>query len=188
MTTTSLYVLLFVIIFILTTNTLAMQFGRVYAIQLAAVPFDNIPIAKIITDKGEYKLDPDFSIDYGDETVIEKNLQAKSVENMKLDKKINGSSLELECDSNDNCGTNLAPMLTKIYLVGDSETEDVIANNNITALDIISNDCGNLTTQDCANFSFTVPDDIAPQSYKLVVQISFDEAKWLFINSVQISN
>ena len=79
-------------------------------------------------------------------------------------------------------------MLTKIYLVRDSETEDVIANNNITALDIISNDCGNLTTQDCANFSFTVPADIAPQSYKLVVEISFDEAKWLFINSVQISN
>jgi hypothetical protein len=188
MTTTSLYVLLLGIIFMLTTNTLAMQFGRVYAIQFAAVPFDNIPIARIITDKGEYKLDPDFSIDYGDETVIEKNLQAKSVENMIFDKKINGSSLELVCDSNDNCGTNLAPMLTKIFLVGDSETEDRIANNNITALDIRGNDCGNLTTQDCANFSFTIPDDIAPQSYKLVVEISFDEAKWLFINSVQISN
>jgi hypothetical protein len=188
MTTSSLYVLLFGIIFILTTNALTMQFGRVYAIQFATVPFDNIPIAKIITDRSEYKLDPDFSIDYGDETVIEKNVQAKSVENMILDKKINGSSLELGCDSNDNCGTNLSPMLTKIYLVRDSETEDVIANNNITALDIISNDCGNLSTQDCANFSFTVPANIAPQSYKLVVEISFDEAKWLFINSVQISN
>jgi len=106
MTTTSLYILLFGIIFIFTTNTLATNFGRVYAIQFAAVPFDNIPIAKIITDGGEYKLDPSFSIDYGDETVIEKNLHAKSVENMILNKKINGSSLQLECDSNDNCGTN----------------------------------------------------------------------------------
>jgi len=188
MTTTSLYVLLFGIIFILTINTLPMQFGRIYAIQFAAVPFDNIPIAKIITDGGEYKLDPSFSIDYGDETVMEKNLHAISVEDMILNKKINGSSLQLECDSNDNCGTNLAPMLTKIYLVSDSETEDVIANNNVTALEIKSNDCANLTTQDCANFSFTVPKDIAPQSYKLVVEISFDEAKWLFINPVQISD
>lgn len=174
--------------FILTTNTLVMQFDRLYALQLSAVPFDNIPIAKIITDRGKYNLDPDFSIDYGDDTVVEKNLQAKSVENMILDKKINGSSLQIECDSNDNCGTNLAPMSTKIYLVSDSETDDVIANNNITALDIISNDCGNLTTQDCASFSFTVPVDIASQSYKLVIEISFDEAKWLFINSVQVSN
>jgi len=188
MTTTSLYILLFGIIFIFTTNTLATNFGRVYAIQFAAVPFDNIPIAKIITDGGEYKLDPSFSIDYGDETVMEKNLHAISVEDMILNKKINGSSLQLECDSNDNCGTNLAPMLTKIYLVSDSETEDVIANNNVTALEIKSNDCANLTTQDCANFSFTVPNDVAPRNYKLVVEISFDEAKWLFINSVQISN
>src|SRR4026207_1467105 len=126
MTTTSLYILLFGIIFIFTANTLATNFVRVYS----AVPFDNIPIAKIITDGGEYKLDPSFSIDYGDETVIEKNLHAKSVENMILNKKINGSSLQLKCDSNDNCGTNLAPILTKIYLVSDSETEDVIANNN----------------------------------------------------------
>ena len=58
MTISSLYVLLFGIIFVLTTNVLAMQFGRVCAIQFAAVPFDNIPIAKIITDRGEYKLDP----------------------------------------------------------------------------------------------------------------------------------
>jgi hypothetical protein len=188
MTTTSLYVLLFGIIFILTTNTLTMQFGRVYAIQFPAVPFDTIPIAKIITDRGEYRLAPSFSIDYGDETVTEKNVKAKSVDNMVLDKKINSSSLELECDSNDNCGSNLAPMFTKIYLVNDSETEDIIANNNITAIDIISKECGNLTTQDCANFSFTVPNDVAPRNYKLVVEISFDEAKWLFINSVQISN
>jgi len=59
---------------------------------------------------------------------------------------------------------------------------------NVTALEIKSNDCANLTTQDCANFSFTVPNDVAPRNYKLVVEISFDEAKWLFINSVQISN
>jgi hypothetical protein len=188
MTTISLYILFFGIIFILTTNALTVQFGRVYAIQFPAVPFDNIPIAKIITERGEYKLAPSFSIDYGDETVTEKNVKARSVENMVLDKKINGSSLELECDSNDNCGSNLAPMFTKIYLVSDSETEDIIANNNITAIDILSKQCGNLATEDCANFSFTVPNDVAPRNYKLVVEISFDEAKWLFINSVQISN
>ncbi len=78
--------------------------------------------------------------------------------------------------------TNLAPMLTKIYLVSDSETEDVIANNNVTALEIKSNDCANLnTTQDCANFRFTVPADIAPRKpcINCRSEISFDEAKWL---------
>lgn len=73
---------------------------------------------------------------------------------MVLDKKINSSSLELECDSNDNCGSNLAPMFTKIYLVNDSETEDIIANNNITAIDIISKECGNLTTPRLCKFQF----------------------------------
>jgi hypothetical protein len=180
-------VLLFSSIVVLTFNFLILQLVHVDAIEFPAVPFQNIPMAKIHTDSGEYILDADFSIDYGDETVVEKNFDAKSVKSMTLEKKINGLSLELECDSNDNCGASLGPLLTRIYLVNSTERDSVIANNNTTALEIKSNDCGNLSTQDCADFNFTIPNDIEPQNYKFVIDVSFDEAKWIFINPIKIS-
>jgi len=186
MITKTINVLLSSLILVLTLSFLFLHLIHVDAIKFPTAPFENIPIAKIQTDNGEYKLDVDFSIDYGDETVIEKNINADSVKSMTLDKKIKGAYIELECDNNDNCGTNLAPLLTRIYLVNSSEQDIVIANNNITTLEIKSNDCGNLSTQDCANFSFTIPNDIKPQNYKFVIDISFDEAKWIFINPVEI--
>jgi hypothetical protein len=180
-------VLLSSLILVLTLSFLILQQIHVDAVKFPAVPFENIPVAKIHTDNGEYKLDPAFSIDFGDEPVIEKNFNADSVMNMTLDKKMKDVSVELDCDGNDNCGTSLAPLLTRIYLVNSSEPDNVIANNNITTLEIKSNNCGNLSTQDCANFNFTIPKDIEPQNYKFVVDISFDEAKWIFVNPVKIS-
>lgn len=187
MITNACNVILFSSIVVLTFNFFILQLIHVDAIKFPAVPFENIPKAKILTNSGEYILDADFSIDYGDETVIEKNFAAESVKSMTLDKKINGLSLELECDSNDNCGASLGPLLTRIYLVNSTEQDNVVANNNITALEIKSNDCGNLSTQDCANFNFTIPIDIEPQNYKFVIDVSFDEAKWIFINPIKIS-
>jgi hypothetical protein len=187
MITKTMNVLLSSLILVLTLSFLILQQIHVDAVKFPAVPFENIPVAKIHTDNGEYKLDPAFSIDFGDEPVIEKNFNADSVMNMTLDKKMKDVSVELDCDGNDNCGTSLAPLLTRIYLVNSSEPDNVIANNNITTLEIKSNNCGNLSTQDCANFNFTIPKDIEPQNYKFVVDISFDEAKWIFVNPVKIS-
>jgi hypothetical protein len=90
MTTRNGYILLLSTILFLTINFITSQLIHVDAAKFATVPFDNIPIAKISTDNREYRLGPDFSIDFGDETVIQKNFDAKSVKNMTLDKKVNG--------------------------------------------------------------------------------------------------
>jgi len=37
-----------------------------------------------------------------------------------------------------------------------------------------------------ANFNSFIPGDILFQNYKFVVDISFDEAEWIFINPVKI--
>ncbi|MGD1837944.1 MAG: hypothetical protein ACPKPY_07785, partial [Nitrososphaeraceae archaeon] len=50
-----------------------------------------------------------------------------------------------------------------------------------------SNTCGsNQAIEDCANFSFSIPGNIVLQEYKIVVEMNFDEAEWIFINHVEI--
>lgn len=188
MTTRRCYILLFSTILFLIINFIALQLIHVDAVKFATVPFDNIPIAKISTDNREYRLGADFSIDFGDEAVIQKNFDAKSVQNMTLDKKVNGSSLELACDSNDECGTSLAPVLTKIYLVNTDAEDDEIVKNSVPNVELENNECGTLSIQECADFNFTIPNDPQFQNYKIVIDMSFDEAKWIFINPIRILN
>jgi hypothetical protein len=186
-TKTAANILFIIATLILLPYSISLQSIHVYAVKFTPIPFSNIPIGKIISDNGEYKLGADFSIDFGDETVIQKNIDAESVRNMTLDKEVNGSSLEFECDSNDECGTNLAPMLTKIYLVKSDVEDNEIAENSVPALEIESSDCSTRSIRDCANFNFTIPNDAPFQNYKIVLDVSFDEAKWIFINAVKIS-
>jgi len=78
-------------------------------------------------------------------------------------------------------------MLAKIYLVESDVEDNEIAENSVPALEIESNDCGTRSIRDCANFNFTIPNDEPFQNYKIVLDVSFDEAKWIFINPVEIS-
>lgn len=159
---------------------------HIYGVKFTPVPANNVPIAKINPYNGEYQLESDFSIDYGDETVIEQNFDAKSVENMTLDKKVNGSSLELVCDSDDECGTSLAPISISIYLVDVHVNDIEIPNNSVTKLELGNNDCDTKSIKDCANFNFTVPNHTQFQNYKIVIDMSFDEARWIFVNPIKI--
>jgi len=76
--------------------------------------------------------------------------------------------------------------MVKIYLV-DSNTkdEDILENPNTTAV-LGINEYGNRSIKDCANFNFSIPSKVLFQNYKFVIEMSFDEAKWLFINPVKI--
>ena len=103
-----------------------------------------------------------------------------------MDKGDNGSSLKLECDSNDECGTGLAPRDVKIYLVDNDITDKQIADNSIPTLEVGYNDCGSQSIEVCANFNFYIPNNTLFQNYKIVVDMSFDEAEWIFINPVKI--
>jgi len=184
----SLNILLFLLVgLFLNLNPIILKSVHVDAVEFAPIPFNNIPIAVINSENSTYNLEADFSIDYGDETVIEENNQsAKYIKNMELHISGNGSSLILKCDSNDVCGTSLAPTSVKIYLV-DSDIEDTqIANKSIPMLELADNDCGTQSVEDCANFDFSIPSNILLQDYKIVVDMSFDEAEWLFINPIKI--
>lgn len=50
------------------------------------------------------------------------------------------------------------------------------------------NDCGPQTIEDCATFDFDIPEDILTKIYKMAVDMVFDEAEWIFINPVRITN
>jgi hypothetical protein len=125
-------------------------------------------------------------MDFGDETVIKKDNGSKYANNMQFDKD-DRISLKLVCDSNDQCGKNLAPERTKIYLVDEQFNDDQVAKNSIPILLLVANDCDTQSVDDCANLSFSIPPDILFQNYKIVVDITFDEAEWIFINPVRIS-
>ncbi|MGI0034033.1 MAG: hypothetical protein ACRD97_12295 [Nitrososphaeraceae archaeon] len=183
----SLNILLFILVgLLLNLNPIISKSVHVDAVKFTPVPFNNIPIAVINSENSTYNLEADFSIDYGDEPVIENNQSAKYIINMELHISGDGSSLMLQCDSNDVCGTSLAPTSVKIYLV-DSDIEDnQIANKSIPMLELADNDCGTHSIEDCANFDFSIPSNILLQDYKIVVDMSFDEAEWLFINPVKI--
>ena len=163
-----------------TTTTIAGQN------QFNPVPFNEIPLVVVNYTYGQYKFGADFSLDFGDLPVIEQDISATSVPNMRLDKDDTNLHLELQCDSNDICDTSLAPESVSIYLVDDSIQDIHIAENSIPTLQLGSNNCGSLSIEDCANFDFSIPGNIILGNYKIVVEMSFDEAEWIFINPVEI--
>ena len=167
-------------------NLIVFQYSEVNGVKFDPVPFDNIPIAKINSDNVEYKIGADFSIDFGDEPVIKKDNDSTSPKNMVLNMNENEISLELECDSNDICGTSLAPLYVKIYLLNSDISYEQIVNNSIPNLELAYNDCGTGSIKNCANFEFSIPKNIPIQNYSIVLDMSFDEAQWIFINPVKI--
>jgi hypothetical protein len=154
--------------------------------QFNPVPFNEIPLVVINYTVGQYKFGADFSLDFGGLPVIEQDISATSVPTMRLDKDDTNLSLELQCDPNDRCGTSLAPDHVKIYLTPITISDINIAQNSIPIIQLGSNNCGNLSIEDCANFDFSLPGNIILQEYKIVVKMSFDEAEWIFINPVEI--
>ncbi|HEX2405816.1 MAG TPA: hypothetical protein VHJ38_01305, partial [Nitrososphaeraceae archaeon] len=118
--------------------------------------------------------------------VIEHDISATAVPNMRLDKDDTNLHLELQCDNNDICDTSLAPESVSIYLVDDAIQDIHIVENSIPTIQLGSNNCDSLSIEDCANFDFSIPRNIILGHYKIVVEISFDEAKWIFINPIEI--
>lgn len=163
-----------------TTTTIAGQN------QFNPIPFNEIPLVVVNYTYGQYKFGADFSLDFGDLPVIEQDISATSVPNMRLDKDDTNLHLELQCDSNDICDTSLAPESVSIYLVDDTIQDIHIAENSIPTIQLGSNNCGSLSIEDCANFDFSIPGNIIFGNYKIVVEMSFDEAEWIFINPVEI--
>ena len=163
-----------------TTTTIAEQN------QFNPVPFNEIPLVVVNYTYGQYKFGADFSLDFGGLPVIEHDISATSVPNMRIDKDDTNLYLELQCDSNDICDTSLAPESVSIYLVDDVIQDIHIAENSIPTIQLGSNNCGSLSVEDCANFDFSIPGNIILGNYKIVVEISFDEAEWIFINPLEI--
>ncbi|MGI9010941.1 MAG: hypothetical protein ACR2F1_07125 [Nitrososphaeraceae archaeon] len=163
-----------------TTTTIAGQN------QFNPVPFNEIPVVVVNYTYGQYKFGADFSLDFGGLPVIEQDISATSVPNMRIDKDDTNLYLELQCDSNDICDTSLAPESVSIYLVDDTIQDIHIAENSIPTIQLGSNNCGSLSIEDCANFDFSIPGNIILGNYKIVVEISFDEAEWIFINPLEI--
>ena len=152
------------------------------------VPFNEIPLVVINSTYGQYKFGADFSLDFGDDTLIEQDISATSVPNMRLDKDDTTLSLQLQCDSNDICDISLAPEAVSIYLLDDAIQDIYIAENSFPILELGSNDCSILSIEECANFAFSIPNNIILDNYKIVVKMSFDEAEWIFINPIKISD
>lgn len=154
--------------------------------QFNPVPFNEIPLVVVNYTYGQYKFGADFSLDFGGLPVIEQDISATSVPNMRIDKDDTNLYLELQCDSNDICDTSLAPESVSIYLVDDVIQDIHIAENSIPTIQLGSNNCGSLSVEDCAIFDFSIPGNIILGNYKIVVEISFDEAEWIFINPLEI--
>jgi hypothetical protein len=154
--------------------------------QFNPVPFNEIPLVVVNYTYGQYKFGADFSLDFGDLPIIEQDISATSVPNMRLDKDDTNLHLELQCDSNDICDTSLAPESVSIYLVDDTIQDIHIIENSIPTIQLGSNNCGSLSIEDCANFDFSIPGNIILGNYKIIVEMSFDEAEWIFINPVEI--
>ncbi len=150
------------------------------------VPFNAIPLVVVNYTQGQYKFGADFSIDFGDETIIEQDISATTVPNMQLDIDDPNLYLELQCDSNDICDISLAPDSVSIYLIDNSIQDIQVAENSFPVLELKNNDCGIQSIKDCANFDFSIPNNIILDSYKIVVEMFFDEAKWIFINPIEI--
>jgi hypothetical protein len=163
-------------------------YDNAYAARFVPVPFNNIPSAIIKSEDKDYEFTADYSVDFGAETRIEHDEDAVLASNMKLDKDDDGLSLDVECDSNDICDDSLSPQDVRVYLVDRGIQDGHIARNSIPVLELEKNDCGSQSIKDCANFDFDIPEDILTKKYKIVVDMAFDEAEWIFINPVRILN
>lgn len=180
---------IFIIIgILLILNPIFLQSIPVDAVKFDPIPFDKIPIAIINSNNDEYKVGADFSVDYGDEPVIKRSNDSIQAYNLTLHKQDKDLSLKLECDSNDICGTSLAPSYISIYLVNSSISDEQIVNGSVPNLELGYNDCGIETIKKCASFDFSIPTNLTVQNYSIVLDMSFDEAQWMFINHVSILN
>lgn len=164
------------------------SYNNAYATTFEPVPFNKIPLAIINSEDDNYEFSADYSLDFGGETQIEHDDDAELAGNMKLDKDDDNLSLEVQCDSNDICDDSLAPQDVTVYLVDRGTRDGHIARNSVPVLELEKNDCGSQSIEDCADFDFEIPDDILIKKYKIVVDMSFDEAEWIFINPVRILN
>jgi len=142
----------------------------------------------IESEHKDYEFTADYSGDFGGETRIEHDEDVVLASNMKLDKDDDSLSLEVECDSNDICDHSLSPQEVRVYLVDRGIQDGHIARNSIPLLELETNDCGSQSIEDCANFDFDIPEDIPTKKYKIVVDMVFDEAEWIFIIPVRILN
>jgi hypothetical protein len=159
-----------------------------YAAAFEPVAFNKIPSAIIDSEDDKYEFTADYSLDFGGQTKIKHDDNALLASNMKLDKDDNTLSLKVKCDSNDICDDSLSPTDITVYLVDRGYKDGQIARTSIPQLELQKNDCGSQSLEDCAHFNFHIPDDILTKKYKLVVDMVFDEAEWMFINPVRIMN
>jgi hypothetical protein len=163
-------------------------YDNAYAARFVSVPFNNIPSAIIKSEDKDYEFTSDYSVDFGGETRIEHDDDAVLASNMKLDKDDDSLSFDVECDSNDICDDSLSPQDVRVYLVDRGIQDGHIARNSIPVLELERNDCVSQSIENCANFDFDIPEDILTKKYKIVVDMAFDEAEWIFINPVRILN
>jgi len=159
-----------------------------YAAAFEPVPFNKIPSAIINSEDHKNKFTADYSLDFGGQTKIKHDDNALLASNMKLDKDDNTLSLKVKCDSNDICDDSLSPTDITVYLVDRGYKDGRIARNSIPQIELQKNNCDSHTLEGCAHFDFDIPHDILIKKYKIVVDMVFDEAEWIFINPVRIRN
>jgi hypothetical protein len=164
------------------------MYDNANAARFVPVPFNNIPSAIIKSEDKDYEFTADYSVDFGGETRIEHDDDAVLASNVKLDKDDDGLSIDVVCDSNDICDDSLSPQDVRVYLIDRGIQDGHIARNSIPVLELEKNDCGSQSIENCANFDFDIPEDILTKKYKIVVDMAFDEAEWIFINPVRILN
>jgi hypothetical protein len=152
------------------------------------VAFNKIPSVIINSEDDEYEFTADFSLDFGAATEVKHDDDAELASNMKLDKDDDTLSIEVECDGNDICDDSLSPEDVSIYLVDRGTRDGHIARNSVPLLELKKNDCGSQSLEDCADFDFDILEDILTKKYKIVVDMAFDEAQWIYINPVRITN
>ena len=159
-----------------------------YAAAFEPVPFNKIPSAIINSEDNKYKFTADYSLDFGGQTRSKHDDNALLASNMNLDKDDNTLSLKVKCDINDICDDSLSPTDISVYLVDRGHKDGQIARNSIPQIELQKNDCGSQSLEDCAHFNFGIPHDILIKKYKIVVEMVFDEAEWIFINPASITN
>ena len=53
-------------------------------------------------------------------------------------------------------------------------------------MELAHHNCGTQSIENCANIDFSIPSNVTGQNYSIVLDMSFDEAQWVFINPVEI--
>jgi len=178
----------FVLLIVAVSSILSIATFEHVAYAFEPVPFHKIPSAIINTKDDKYEFTADYSLDFGGETKIKHDDHAHLASNMKLDKDDDSLSLKVKCDSNDICDDSLSPTDVTVYLVDKGYKDGQIARNSIPQLELKKNDCSSQSLEDCAHFDFDIPHDILTKKYKIVLDMVFDEAEWIFINPVRILN